>query len=433
MTKIWGRTWVTLLTLAVVSCGAASLNAPALPKTSAKLPASTASPTPEQSIAPVGDFKPTVILVSVDGFRHDYLSKYAPTNLKRIADQGVRAEALLPVFPTLTFPNHYSIVTGLLPDNHGITANDIRDPNLPGVTFSLGASSEITDDPRWWWGEPIWVTAEKQGQTAAAMFWPGSTAEIKGVRPTYYKKYDAKFPRDQRVQQVLDWLDLPLATRPTMITLYFEDVDSAGHGYGPDSTEVKKAIQEVDDAIGLLAKGLENRKLEDKVNLVFVSDHGMSAIDADKVIALDKYINLSDVEIISAGAFAQIFPKAGKLDAVFSALKDAHPHMAVYKNGNLPARYRYGKSVRTAPIICVPDEKFYISQSPRKPSAATHGYDNELAVMRGFFVARGPAFKSKYTSGAFSNLHIYALVSEILGLTPAKNDGDLNAVRSLLK
>jgi predicted AlkP superfamily pyrophosphatase or phosphodiesterase len=218
--------------------------------------------------------KPTVILISLDGFRADYLKKYSAPNLGRLAAEGVRARWLIPSFPSLTFPNHYAIATGLYPQDNGIVDNSIYDP-VTESSFSM-SNDEAVRDGRWWWGEPIWITAEKQGQRAGVYFFPGSEAEIEGVRPTYWKHYDGKVPNSERVDTVLSWLDLPATQRPTFFALYFSDVDTAGHDSGPDSEGVGNAVARVDETVGRLMQGLEERNLYDRINIIVVSDHGDS-------------------------------------------------------------------------------------------------------------------------------------------------------------
>jgi len=211
-----------------------------------------------QSNSPA-NLKPTVILISIDGFRFDYPEKAETPNLHSVIASGVRADGLIPQFPTLTFPNHYAIVTGLLPAHNGIVANTMYDPALHAL-FKMTDHAQVTDS-RWWGGEPIWVTAEKQGQKAATMFWPGSEAEIEGIHPTYWLPYDKEKSNAERVKQVLDWLDLPASQRPTLLTLYFDEVDHAGHDHGPNSTEVNNAIRDVDTAIGLLMRCISDNNM----------------------------------------------------------------------------------------------------------------------------------------------------------------------------
>src|SRR5688572_15430716 len=219
-----------------------------------------------------GDGPAPVILISFDGFRWDYETKAPAPNLRSLAARGVRAESLIPSFPTKTFPNHYTIVTGLYPGHHGIVANNIHDPST-GRTLTLANRKEV-GDPMWWGGEPIWVTAQRQGLTSGAVFWPGSEAPIGGMYPRCWKLFDDSYPPDDRVDEILGWLELPPVERPRFITLYFSDVDSAGHSFGPDSIEVQEAVRRVDGYLGRLLKGLDARGLTNAVNVVVVSDHG---------------------------------------------------------------------------------------------------------------------------------------------------------------
>lgn len=384
--------------------------------------------------------KPSVLLISLDGFRYDYFDKYHPKNLEAIAAQGVKAEALIPVFPSLTFPNHYTIVTGLYPAKHGIISNDMKDPTIMDPNkptqlwkFSLGNTIAM-DDPRWWQGEPIWLTVENQGQKSGTMFWPGSNVPIQGKLPSYFKKYSGSVTSSDRVKQVLNWLDLPDADRPTFFTLYFEAVDSAGHKYGPDSPEVKQAVADVDQNIGDLMAELKKRGIDQQLNVIIVSDHGMSAVKANHVINISQYIDLKEVDVISTGAVTNINPLDPKdTDTIYNALVNAHPNLKVYKKSQIPARFQYTGNTRIPEIVGIADEDWYISTKANTSSAATHGYDNANPNMHGIFLADGPAFKDGVTVAPFENIHIYELMANILGLKPAKNDGDLNIVKPLLK
>ena len=260
---------------------------------------------------PIKDLKPTVILISFDGFRYDYIDKYKPKTLNKLAKNGVRAKWMIPSFPTKTFPNHYTIATGLYPEHHGIIENNIYDFD---TVFSLGKREEV-QNPRWWLGEPIWVTAEKQGQRAGAFFFPGTEAEIAGFRPTFWKNYDGKIPNETRVDTILSWLDLPVAERPTIYTLYFSDIDDAGHGFSPDSEETGKAVKEVDEDLKRLVDGLKKRKIYKKVNLIIVSDHGMAAVKPENSVILDELFDFEETErILWTGEIVQIFPKENKED-----------------------------------------------------------------------------------------------------------------------
>jgi predicted AlkP superfamily pyrophosphatase or phosphodiesterase len=270
-----------------------------------------------ESTSRISDLQPTVILISIDGFRWDYLEKAELPNFQRLIKTGVRARAMIPAFPTKTFPNHYTIVTGLYPEHHGIVANTMYDPEFD-AKFSM-SNRDAVKDGRWWGGEPLWVTAEKQGQISATLFWPGSEAEILGVRPTHWRVYDDDFPNAGRVDTVLAWLDLPAARRPTFLTLYFSDVDHAGHNNSLDSPEVKTAIQDVDALLGRLLAGLENRKIFARVNIIVVSDHGMAEAKSDQVIYLDDYLDLSQVEIVDWSPVVALRPRPGDKDKIIKS------------------------------------------------------------------------------------------------------------------
>ena len=387
-----------------------------------------------------GDLAPTSILISFDGWRWDYYTKAPAPNLRSLMARGVRAESLIPSFPPKTFPNHYTIVTGLYPGHHGIVANNIKDP-ATGRTFAMSKPDEVRD-PMWWGGEPIWVTVQRQRQTAASMFWVGSEAPIGGVRPRYWKAYDASYPPNDRVDQVLQWLDLPAAGRPTFVALYFSDTDTAGHDDGPDSQAVREAITRADGYLGRLLRGLERRALADRVNIIVVSDHGMAAVSADRVVVLDDYLSLRDVEIVDINPTLGIFPRPGKDAAVFRALVNAHPRLKVYRRGTTPERWHYRDHSRIPPIVGVADEGWQVLRRSTmadilagriRPAGGQHGYDPEAMSMRGIFVAAGPAFRQDVTVPAFENVHIYNALARTMGVRPAPNDGDPAVTRSLFR
>jgi predicted AlkP superfamily pyrophosphatase or phosphodiesterase len=376
-------------------------------------------------------------LISIDGFRWDYLERAELPNFQRLIKNGVRARAMIPAFPTKTFPNHYTIVTGLYSEHHGIVANTMYDPEFD-AKFSM-SNRDAVKDGRWWGGEPLWVTAAKQGQISATLFWPGSEAEILGVRPAYWKVYDDDFPNAARVDTVLAWLDLPAARRPTFLTLYFSNVDHAGHDRGPDSPEVKTAIQDVDALIGRLLAGLENRKIFDRVNMIIVSDHGMTAVTSERVIYLDDYLDLDKANIVDWNPIAAVRPREMNEDEIYQKLAKAHPHLQVYRKGEIPARLHYQNHRRIAPIIGIADDGWKISSRGRRNTregfytTGEHGYDNQLVTMRAIFIAHGPAFKSGLVVEPFQNIHIYNLICAFLGLRPAPNDGRIDSVRVMLK
>lgn len=389
---------------------------------------------------PIKDLKPTVILISLDGFRADYLEKFNPPNLNKLAKKGVRAKWMTPSFPSKTFPNHYTIATGLYPEHHGIVENNVYDF---GEIFRMDKREEV-QNPRWWLGEPIWVTAEKQKQIAAAYFFPGTETAIQGIKPDFYREYNGKVPNDMRVDKILALLDLPVEKRPTMFTLYFSDVDDAGHEFSPDAEETRYAVLNVDRLTGRLYDGLKQRKIDEQTNVIIVSDHGMATVNLRNATFLDDYFDLKLAgQILWTNEIVQIFPKAGNELKIYDAIKNL-PHTKCWRKQEIPARLNYNDSPRIAPVICSSEEGWLTTNHKRyndyiedldnvdRPRGA-HGYDNQLASMRALFIARGAAFKKNYIAGPFENVNVYNLMCKILNLTPAKNDGDFEKVRSMLK
>jgi predicted AlkP superfamily pyrophosphatase or phosphodiesterase len=389
---------------------------------------------------PVKDLKPTVILISLDGFRYDYLEKFNPPTLNRLAKAGVRAKWMIPSFPTKTFPNHYTIATGLYPANHGIVENNVYDF---GTVFSMSRRREV-ENPRWWGGEPIWVTAEKQGQVAASYFFVGTETLIKEEQPTFWRAYNGTVPAEMRIDKALGWLDLPFDKRPTMITLYFSDVDDAGHAFSPDAEETKYAVWNVDRYVERLVSGLKARGIDKKVNIIIVSDHGMAPVNLKNATYLDDYFNFDLTErILWTNEIIQIFPKEGKTDEIYSKINDLK-HVTCWKKADIPERLHYKQGKRVAPIVCSSEEGWITTSrerysdwmkdvtDPEKPRGA-HGYDNRYQSMQATFIAHGAAFKRGFTAEPFENIHVYSLMCRILGLTPANNDGNLEAVRGMLK
>jgi len=378
---------------------------------------------------------PILILVSLDGFRWDYLDLVETPNLNRLADEGVRANGLIPVYPSKTFPSHYSIVTGLHPGNHGILSNNIYDPEMD-AEFHL-RDRQAVGDGRWWGGEPIWVTAERQGLVSACLFWPGSEAEIAGFRPTYWELYDSVMPYATRVQKVLDWLALPEGERPRMITLYFQDPNDTSHVYGPEAPETFASIREVDARIGDLVAGIEERRLSDRVNLIIVSDHGMAEVGPNRIVDLNDYLVMEEGEVFEEGAILQIYPHEGRLDLIYEALKEASPHLAIYKRAEIPERYHLRKSARTPPILGVPDVGWEIAtrsgiETHQAPMLkGDHGQDPVDPRMHGLFIAHGSAFRSGLVIDRFESIEIYNLLARVLGLEPALNDGDPAALEAV--
>lgn len=381
--------------------------------------------------------RPTVILVSIDGFRSDYLDNTKCPNLRELASEGVRARWMTPVFPTKTFPNHYSIVTGRYTEHHGVVGNTMYDPVFD-VVFTMGKREEVVNG-RWWGAEPIWVTAEKQGQISATYFWPGSEALIAGKRPSYWLRYNGSTPYGERVRQVLEWLDYPQDQRPTIITLYFEGVDHAGHTFGPVFSAVDTAIAEVDSALGLLVQGLRDRHLFDTVNIIVVSDHGMAAVEKSRTVWLDDYLSPDSVSVVDWGIVVSLWPEEDRVESVFRLVEKAHPHMKAYRKNDIPKHWHYWGNRRIAPIVLVADEGWTITTKSgrnawwRSDQGGNHGYDNQSVSMRALFVGRGPAFRKGAVLEPFENVNVYSLMTHLLSLTPALHDGSLKVFQGALR
>lgn len=376
--------------------------------------------------------RPPTILVSIDGFRADYLDRGVTPVLSGLAANGARG-AMRPSFPTKTFPNHYALVTGLRPDRNGIVENIFEDPRWPGETFRM-SNREAVQDRRWWdEGEPIWVTAERAGIITAPVFWPGAEAPIRGVRPRHYLAFDMATPEAVRVDRLLALLDLPPAERPGFLTLYFDTVDTAGHLAGPDAPETTAAVAAVDAQIGRLVSGLKARGLA--VNLVVVADHGMAPLSADRKVYMDDTLPKAAYRSLSGGAFMTIYPATSHENEVASALLKAHEHFQCWAKADIPARYYYGKNPRVAPFFCLPDTGWTLTTRDYKPShpeLGNHGFDPYSAEMAAVFVANGPAFRPGVALPTFDNVSVYPLLARLIGVKPEPNDGKLSDVAAAL-
>jgi predicted AlkP superfamily pyrophosphatase or phosphodiesterase len=381
-----------------------------------------------------------VVLVSLDGFRYDYAKKYGATNLQALAASGATApDGMLPAYPSLTFPNHYTLATGLYPEHHGIVANSFYDPERR-QTYSLGNPATVSDGS-WYSGTPLWVLAEQQGMRSACFFWPGSEAEIQGLRPTYYLKYDDKVPNHARVEQVLAWLRLPEAQRPHFITVYFSEVDHQGHEHGPDSEEVRAAVAVVDKEIGALREGLA--KLQLPVDVIVVADHGMATVQGD-------WITLSDY-FPDAGAFEKIvgpnlYPKS-EADAqrAYEALRGKSDKFTVYRRAQVPPALHDDSNPRSGDPIIVSTGPYLVrfaappSAVPEHKQAGAHGFDPaQVPDMKASFFAAGPDIRAGATVAPFENADIYPLVAKLLGLDishvkTGAIDGNLQPLQGILQ
>ena len=392
----------------------------------------------ENDVSVIDDLDPTVILISLDGFRWDYLTRADTPNLDILVENGVTTESLIPVFPSSTFPNHLSAVTGCYPENHGILSNNMYDQEWD-AEYYIGENSEPVREGRWYDAEPIWVTAENQGKLTGTYFWPGSEAEIHGTRPSYYGVYDGNISREDRVKKILEWIDLPKQSRPVFMTLYFSDVDSWGHAMGPDPTEMNSIIEQIDESIGLLVSGLNKREILDSVNIIITSDHGMSQLSRDRVIFLDDYINVHDVRMVDWSPVAMILPEDDSIASVYSDLYEAHPQMSVYKKEDVPERLHFNSHRRIPPIVCVAADGWsistrdYFNDNPYKYTGGTHGYDPVNKSMHGIFIASGPGLKEGHTVDSFSIIHVYEVIAHILGIDTPENDASFDSISVMLK
>ena len=374
-----------------------------------------------------------VILISIDGLRADYLRRKITPVITALAARGVTTSAMRPSFPSLTFPNHYSIVTGMRPDHHGIIHNNMDDPQLGRFALSIRTAVE---DPRWWNdAEPLWVTAQRAGIQTATMFWPGSEAAIRGVRPRNWLPFDGKMPEASRVDQLLAWLDeRPMAG---FATLYFDTVDHEGHEFGPDSPQVNAAVSAADAQVGRLLAGLRQRGID--ANIVLVADHGMTQVANERRIFLDSLLDPAGVQMVAGGAVAALNPKPGREAAVKAALLGPHPHMQCWEKGKLPARLHYGTHRRTSAIVCAADLGWMIWLAPPRADqqmgalGGMHGYDPAYSDMAAGFVAAGPAFRSGVVLPAFDNVDVHPLLLRLLGLPAMRTDGDPKALAKALK
>lgn len=374
-----------------------------------------------------------LILISIDGFRPDYLQRSVSPVLNQLAQQGASAAVMRPSFPSVTFPNHYTLVTGLRPDQHGIVANTMEDPQIPGVRFALSKREAVTDR-RWWdMAEPFWVTAEKAGVKTGTMFWPGSEADIQGVRPSQWAVFDEKMSPDTRVDTLLGWLDLPAEQRPRLLTLYFDQVDHAGHDFGPDSPQIAQAVAEVDAALGRLRAGLQQRGLQ--ANLVIVSDHGMAAVSDQRVIRLNQLLPDNHFRTITTGPFAGIELTAETAAQAEKALLGKHEHMECWRKSEIPARLEFGSNRRVPAVFCLAEPGWQIVANEKaklRSSGGAHGYDNLAPDMAALFIANGPAFRAGAQVAELQNVDVYPLLMRVAGVPALPSRGKLQATRSLL-
>ena len=378
------------------------------------------------------------ILISFDAFRWDYPSRGLSPNLDYIKENGVHAISLQPCFPSKTFPNHYSIITGMYPENHGLIANDFLNP-FTNQRYTL-YDSVVVRDAKWYKGEAIWETAKRQGVITASYFWPGSELNVDYRRPDYSERFVYTRPYDERISGALKWLELPYEKRPHFITLYFDATDTAGHNYGPGSKEVDKAIAIEDSLIAKLFSGLKKLNLLDSTNVIIVSDHGMTELSPERVIKVDEILNGFHYKTSDKGTMMFIYPEENEKMEVYKKLKKSEENYKVYWKNELPEHLHYKDNPFVAEIVIIADLGYSIFNNKdlekysKKFPLGNHGYDPANIDMHGIFYAIGPDFKSGYTCGTLNNIDIYPLLAKLLHIYPNNNiDGKLERIEFLLK
>ncbi len=383
--------------------------------------------------------KPYVILVSLDGFRYDYARKYHADHLLALAARGASApEGMLPAYPSVTFPNHYSIITGLYPGHHGIVANSFYDPTRKEI-YSYHDAKSVADGS-WYGGTPLWVLAEQQGMRSASFFWVASEAEIQGVRPSYYLKFDAGISNSKRVEQALAWLHLPTEQRPHFITLYFSDADTAGHQYGPDSPQVADAVHELDRELGKLVDGINESRLP--VDLIVLADHGMAKVEGQPVYLDQSGLNLDGISPIIGSI---LYPKTeDDAEKAYETLRGKSDKFVVYRRAMTPAGLHFADNPRSGDPVVVSTGPYFIighrdPQAPEHPAVGMHGYDpTKMPEMKATFIAAGPDIRHGIALKPFENVNVYPLIAKILGLdiTNLKTgpiDGKLSVLEGILR
>jgi alkaline phosphatase D len=426
------RGLLVALFLAVAACGGSGPSDPVQDPGSPGRPAGLDAPDVgsvtrgENATGRLGS--PYVVLVSLDGFASRYVEQYSPPALKALAAQGMWAkEGMIPVFPSLTFPNHYALATGMYPEHNGIVSNTFFDPGR-GAWYSLSDLAAVQDGS-WYRGEPIWATAERQGMVAASFFWVGSEAAIGGVRPSYWRPYDVSVPNDVRVDQVLKWLAYPAAYRPHIITLYISTTDAVGHDKGPDSPEMAAAVASVDASIARLVAGLDALDHGSQVILIVLADHGMDGYETTGRRYLADAVPLQNVTVASAGASANLHVEGGSGAA--ASLRDTIngriSGVTAYLRSEVPERLHYRADPRIGDLVVIADSGIMVFPADDRPGSGgwTHGWDNALLSMRALFVAWGPSVPRGRVLDPFELIQVYPLVTRLLGLAPAPGiDGD---------
>lgn len=383
--------------------------------------------------------KPYVIMISTDGFRYDYAKKYNAENLLKLSNEGVQAKAMIPSYPSITFPNHWSLATGLYPSHHGLIDNFFYD--YKRKEFYAMSDKKNAEDGSWYGGTPLWGLAEKQGMISASMMWVGSASDAGGKRPTYYYPYHEKFTPSEKVDKVIDWLKLPMDKRPHFISLYFPEVDGSGHHFGPDAKETEEAVHLIDKAIGDLVQKVNNLGLKN-VNFVFVSDHGMIKVDGGAPLEIPSMLfNKDRFDFYNSQTLLRVVVKnPDEVQSVYKELKAGKTDdYEVYLDKRLPKYLHFGTKDdqygRIGQILLIPRAPKIFLEKGKKTSVGKHGYNPRLVPeMKATFFAWGPQFRNNVVVDEFSNVNVYPLVAEILGLKIDQPiDGKIKVLKGTLR
>ena len=382
--------------------------------------------------------KPYVILVSFDGFKPEYLDRFRLPGFRRVIERGVRAKAMIPVFPSLTFPNHYSLVTGLYPEHHGLVENTFHDPER-NRTYSIRDRAAVSDGT-WYRGEPIWATAETQGMVAACFFWPGSEAAIDGVRPTIWNKYDDRIPNETRVQAALEWLRMPPERRPHVITLYFSELDVVSHRGPLDAPAIAEATQSLDRALEALVKGLDSLPIRDRIYLLLTSDHGMAETSGRHTVMLNSLIDTATVIVGYDGPIAglHVTGDASGAREIRDRINSRLQHGRAYLRAEVPEQHHFREDPRIGDIVIIMEEPWMLLASPPvlnllRERWGNHGWDPALPSMHAIFIIAGPDIPAGVSIPFVNNIDVYPLMTELLGLRAAQPiDGRPGRIRELM-
>ena len=371
------------------------------------------------------------VMISLDAFRWDYPDIFDTPNLDRIASEGVRA-AMLPSYPSSTFPNHYTIATGLVPDHNGIVNSSFWDENT-GKQYGMG-DKETRNDPSYYNGETIWCAAERQGVRTASIYWVGSDIPIGGRLPSIYRYWydEPRLTYEERAHEAVRLLSLPEGERPRLTTVYFDDPDMTSHEFGPKSAEAGVMVHYLDSLVGIIYDGCRALPYGDRINVIVTADHGMTDISDERFVRISDYVKSEWCEHIVSTNPTSIFPKEGCRDLILDALKDVE-HISVWTKDAVPKHLNYGSSPRIGQIVVAPDLGWQFAQQPRGILGA-HGYDPEESDMQVNFCAAGPDFRQGYVcESKFINIDIYPMLCKVLGIECGPVDGKLERIQQILR